>query len=231
MERRTLTIIVLMLLLLLGVPFIFMWTCATSGSNSRYWQIDNAGLFIISKDSLQSEHYHFSNSKSGLDTSKTLLALIYFDTEYYAEPASNNSMLSAATEPGRGGNTQKITALKIFASDFYKTDYKDVSDFFTNDSTSNYNDQRHVNFQLHKNYHGDIGYHPHVAYLFNNTNHLVYCFNQDNSRFDDIGDDSNFIKFKIDKNLFRQFNRLFKLKLKVELSDKTIERTYFFSFK
>lgn len=231
MERRTLIIILTIALFVLGIPLIFMWGFISGGSNSRYWQIDNVGLFIVNKDSLQSEHYHFSNPQSGLDTSKTLSALIYFDTEFYAELTSNNSMLSAAQKPGYMGNPQKISSIKIFASDFIKTNYKDVSDLFTNHSTSNYNELTHVNFLLYKNYHGDVGYHPHSAFLFNDINHLVYCFNQDNSHFDHIGDDDKFIRFKIDKNLFRQFGQLFKLKLKVQFSGKTIEKTYFYRLK
>jgi hypothetical protein len=231
MERRTLTIILGILLFVAGIPLIFMWGFISGGAESRYWQIDNSGLSLVSKDSLRSEYYHFCDSKQGIDTSDNLSVLIFFDTDFYSEPTSNNSMLSASQEPGYMGNPQKIKAIKISASDFYKTDYKDISNLFTNDSTPNYNDLSFANFQLYRNYHGDIGYHSHTAYVFNDINHLVYCFNQDNSRFDEIGRGDRFVKFNIDKNLFRQFGRLFKIKFKAELSDKTIERTYFYRLK
>ncbi len=231
MNRRTLTIIIGSVFFILGVPLIFMWSFVSSGSNNRFWQIDKAGLYIINKDSLQAEYYHFSNLKSGLDTFNTHLLLMYFDTDFYAEPIPNTAMLSASQKPGYMGNPQKIKTIKVFASHFYKTNYMDISNTLTNDSIPNYNELTSVNFQLYKNYHGEIGYQPHLAYVFNDVKHLVYFFNHHTSHFDEIGDDNTFIKFKIDKNVFRKFGRLFKLKLKVELSNKIIERTYFYRLK
>jgi hypothetical protein len=227
MERRTLTIILGMALLLLGIPLFFMWSVISRGTDDKYWEVNNAELIIVTKDSLSTEHYHIADAKSGIDTSDQTSALVYFDVDFYDEPKSNNSMLSAAQKPGYMGNPQKINALNIFLSDYYKTSYQDVTRYFANDSTANYNEVNSSDFLLYKKYHGAIDYHKQRAYVTNSFNHLIYLFNQDNSRFDDIGDDNYFLKFKIDKALFRQTNRLFKLKLKVSFSDKNFERTIF----
>ncbi|MBL7936094.1 MAG: hypothetical protein JNM51_09850 [Bacteroidia bacterium] len=221
MERRTLIIIIGILFFIIGIPILFMWTILSGSGHDKYWKINNTGIFIIQKDSPTTEHYQTIRPKEGIDTIKALRALIYFDTEFYAEIVQNNSMLSAATEPGVFGNPQKIKTFQILYSDFYKEEYKDISNFLSNDSTLNYNTLIQSDFHLFHKYHGTDDYHDKTAYIFKGPKQFVNYFNTDNGELNMIGQENTFLSFVIDKKVFSKSKSLFKIKILIEFTDNT----------
>lgn len=228
MERRTLIIIAGILLFVIGIPLLFMLTFVTGNGNDKYWKINNTGIFIIQKDSTTTEYYHTIRQKEAIDTIKALRALIYFDTEFYAELKQTNSTLSAATEPGILGNPQKIKTLQILYSDFYKEEYKDISKLLSNDTTLDYNSLIQSDFQLFHEYHGTLGYHEKNALLFKDPNQFVTYFNADNKDLNWIGEENTFLSFNIDNKVFSTSNSLFKIKILIEFSDNTkFQKKYF----
>jgi hypothetical protein len=236
MERRTLTIIFGILFFLIGIPLLFLWSFLNSNGSGRYWKITNTAISIIQKDSLTTEYYHAVRNKACVDTLKPNKVLIYLDTEYFDELKSSGEMLNARPPYGYAGNPQKITSFKLLYSRLDKNEYKDITEFLTNDTINtsirkNSDDLNEQNFFLYGNYHGAMTNYEEVAYIFGNVNQFVSCFNTDNDGFM-VGHrhDYRCVTFNIDKRVFT--DRFFKLKLFIQFNDKTFyQKTYFGSLK